>query len=258
VVAGLDAYADQGLREVVLTGIHLGAWGLDLDPPSGLAGLARRLADASRVRLRFSSIEPDELTDELIEISTSSSVFAPSFHLPLQSGSDRILAAMGRPYTAGLFEDLVRMLIGIDPLACIGADVLTGLPGETEEAFEETAALIGRLPLAYLHAFPYSPRPGTRAEKMPDPVDRRTAKDRVRVLRDISRDKTRDFYRRNIGRVRETLIENQPDPATGWARGLTDNYASVLLPRGGPPAGEIVPVRLLEIDGRGRLIGRAD
>ncbi|MBU2549886.1 MAG: tRNA (N(6)-L-threonylcarbamoyladenosine(37)-C(2))-methylthiotransferase MtaB [Proteobacteria bacterium] len=257
VAAGLDAYADAGYQEIVLTGIHLGAYGLDLDPRTSLTGLIRGLPpQTGGSRLRLSSIEPNEVTDELVAMLASSPRLCPHLHLPLQSGSDRILARMRRPYTAGLFHRLVEAVKGLRPDLCLGADVLVGFPGEDEEAFGETRALVADLPISYLHVFPYSKRPGTPAAAMPEQVDPMKIKARVAALLETSREKRRAFYDHCLGQVRATLIESTMDRASGLHRGLTDNYIPVLIQ--GPPqaAGQIAPIRLGEPGPGGKVIGR--
>jgi threonylcarbamoyladenosine tRNA methylthiotransferase MtaB len=164
---------------------------------------------------------------------------------------------MGRPYTSGDFWDLVQRLTGRRPDICLGADVLVGFPGESDADFEETVQVVRAAPLAYLHVFPFSPRPRTRAANMADQVDRSIAKARTARLRELGREKKAAYQARFVGEARPTLIENSPDPKTGSPRGLTDNYLHVLLPEGDPPAGRIVDVRITGFKD-GRLWGRVE
>ncbi|MFH1090375.1 MAG: tRNA (N(6)-L-threonylcarbamoyladenosine(37)-C(2))-methylthiotransferase MtaB [Pseudomonadota bacterium] len=287
VLEGLDHYAREGYEEVVLTGIHLGAWGLDLRPPTSLTSLiVQAEAQPNLSRLRLSSIEPNEVTPGLRELSSGSSRLCPHLHLPLQSGSDRILAAMRRPYTADLFRRLVLELKAGREDICLGADVLVGFPGEDQEAFLETYRLVEELPLSYLHVFRYSRRPGTTAEAMPDQTPQEEKKRRVAALRRLGESKRLHFYRRSLGRVRPTLVENTPDRQTGLARGLTNNYIPVLITEPAFPAGlghasrvtsaaqaghghaevrlrrtqagRLLPVRLVELTSGGRVLGRPE
>ena len=245
VLDGLAFYEKGGYAEVVLSGIHLGLWGMDLTPPINLAGLLDQIKTrAFKLRLRLSSVEPCEVTPELVRSMRRFPRFCPHLHLPLQSGDDEILARMRRPYTSGYFKDLVFSLAREWPDMCLGADVMVGFPGEDERSFEKTRNLILELPLAYLHVFPYSERPGTLAEKLPGKVADREIKRRAASLRAIGQTKRLDFYKRQEGRIRPTLIENTRDRQTGLTRGLTDNYIQVLIPDYTLPAGEIVNVCL--------------
>ena len=163
VVAALQELAGPH-QEVVLTGIDLGQYGQDLRPATSLAGLVRRLKQAELpFRVRLSSLEPQEVTGELLAELASWRAFCPHFHLPLQSGAAPVLAAMNRPYRPGDFQDLVADLPGAFPDAALGLDVLVGFPGETAADFAATRTLLAALPLTYLHVFPFSPRPGTPA-----------------------------------------------------------------------------------------------
>ena len=173
----------QGVREVVLTGIHLGLYGRDLKPAGGLLQLLQAIAGLkSSIRVRLSSIEPLELTDDLLSLVARSDRFCRHFHIPLQSGDPAILKRMGRPYSPEFFGELVQKIRAMMPDAAIGADVLVGFPGETEAAFANTASLIEGLPVSYLHVFPFSARPGTPATRMEGQVDERTKKARAGTL----------------------------------------------------------------------------
>ncbi|MDY6851628.1 MAG: tRNA (N(6)-L-threonylcarbamoyladenosine(37)-C(2))-methylthiotransferase MtaB [Thermodesulfobacteriota bacterium] len=258
VFKGVGHYGQAGYNEVVLTGIHLGAWGLDLTPPSDLTGLLKRLAGpGTGPRLRISSMEPNEVTGEMVRLIRSNPRFCPHLHLALQSGSDQVLAAMGRPYTASFFQDLTISLTADRPDFCLGADVLIGFPGEDEAAFAQTMDLAAELPLAYLHVFSFSRRPHTRAASMPGQVPADEIKRRVKIMREMSQAKRRAFFERCLGRVRPALIENTKDRATGLSRGLTDNYIQVLVSGPAPAAGEIAPMRLMELTPDGRVLAKA-
>lgn len=256
VLAGLDHYYEHGYKEVVLTGIHLGLWGHDLDSPMDLAALLEKAAERPGPRLRLSSIEPNEVTEAIVLMARSGPQLCPHLHLPLQSGSDRILRAMRRPYSAGLFEELVTALAGDNDEFCIGADVLVGFPGEDPAAFEETRALLERLPLSYFHVFPYSKRPRTMAGSMPDHVPEKEKKARVEILRELGRVKRSAFYQRQVGRIRPTLVESSRDSATGLAVGVSDNYIRLLLPPDEVEANTVIPVKIESLGTDGRVTGR--
>jgi threonylcarbamoyladenosine tRNA methylthiotransferase MtaB len=246
VEAALEELAAQGYQEVVLTGIDLGQYGQDLNPPTALAGLVRRLtAHNFPFRVRLSSLEPQEVTGELLGELASWPAFCPHFHLPLQSGAAPVLAAMNRPYRPAEFLDLALMIARRFPAAALGLDVLAGFPGETAADFEATCNLVAALPVTYLHVFPFSPRPGTPAallQPLPGPEVRR----RAGLLRDLGRRKKQAFLQSQIGGVREVLVEG-PAARPGWLRGLSDNYLRVILP--GPTAwrNRRLRVRLLEV-----------
>ena len=258
VLDGIDHYFKAAYAEIVLTGIHLGAWGQDLEPPQSLTGLLQILtAGEGGPRLRLSSIEPNEVTSEIQAMARAGGRVCPHLHLPLQSGSDRVLAAMGRPYSTGFFRELVEKLASDRPDFCLGADVLVGFPGEDEADFSVTRDLLEKLPLAYLHVFSYSRRPKTRAANLAGQVPSREIKRRVSELRELGAAKRQAFYTAALGTVREALVENSPDRATGLARGLTDNYIPVLIADPPPPPGLIVPVRLTGLGPEGRPLARA-
>ncbi len=247
VLAGLEEYSRHGYAEVVLTGIHIGAWGLDLQPPGDFTALVVRLAAQPGPRLRISSIEPNEVTPRLAGLVRDGGRVCPHLHLALQSGSENVLRIMGRPYSAAFFRELVAELVRDHPEICLGADVLVGHPGETEEDFARTRDLLAELPLAYFHCFSYSRRPRTRAAVMPGQVPPDEIKRRVGLLREIGQDKRRAFLTTSLGSTRPALIENSRDHKTGLVRGLTDNYIQVLIPDPAPEPNTIVPVLLQEL-----------
>lgn len=255
VVQQLRDFACSGYREVVLSGIHLGQWGKDFSPPQGLPGLLKTL-DRQRlpIRVRLSSIEPTECTDELIQLFQQCDWLCPHFHVPMQSGDAQILAAMKRPYLPEQYRELILRLHRIFPRAALGADVLVGFPGETESRFERTHQLIEELPLTYLHAFPFSPRRGTDAALLPDRVSTTELRRRVRTLRDLSARKRAAFQEKLKGQSLEVLVESRIPG--GWWRGTSENYLQVLLPaRKGLVSGSMARVELTERAGHD-LIGR--
>ena len=235
--------------------MDLGHYGRDLLPRTSLAALLRRLAEIRGLRwLRLSSVLPAYFTPELIEAVTGLAVVAPHLHVPLQSGSDRVLRLMRRPYTGRMYRALAEHLAGAIPDLGLGGDVIVGHPGEGEEDFAATLNLVRALPFAYLHVFVYSDRRGTEATRLLGRVDSRTAKQRSTALRRLAADKGLEFRRRLLGRTREVLVLDAPDRVTGLRAGLTDNYVEVLFPG---PAGlgrRFAPVRVTEC-GRERTLG---
>jgi len=245
--------AAGGYREVVLTGIHLGAYGCDLAPSETLTAVIRRCADERVVeRLRLSSIEPREVTDELITLMGLSGVVCRHLHIPLQSGDDGILSAMRRDYDAAFFGNLVRKVHTAIPGAAVGIDVMAGFPGETEAAFINTLRLVEAMPVAYLHVFPYSRRPGTPAALMPGQVSEGEKKRRARILRRLAEEKRRAFAERFVGEPLTVLVEGREDKTTGYPLGFSDNYIPVAV-RGGAQVNQIVRV-MPECYRNGRLV----
>lgn len=226
----ITALVRNGYREVVLTGIHLGAWGCDLRPQTNLASLVQQIIQGRTVeRLRLSSVEPREVSGTLISLLGSSHMICRHLHIPLQSGNDGILAAMRRNYTAAFFCDLLRRMDQAVPGIAVGVDVMAGFPGETESAFSDTLHLIEESPIAYLHVFPYSRRPGTPAAAMSGQVPEEVKKRRTEQLRAVGAKKRRGFAERFIGSPLNVLIERRTDPATGFPIGFSDNYIPVAV-----------------------------
>jgi threonylcarbamoyladenosine tRNA methylthiotransferase MtaB len=248
VLAGLASYLDRGVREVVLTGVHLGHWGLDLPEPSNLGELIelidQRLGERlKRARLRLSSLEPLEIP--LVATALAQKPWlAAHLHAPIQSGSDKILAAMGRPYRAAQAEALLIDLKAAVPDLNLGTDLLSGFPGETEKDFMATVAMVERLPFGRLHVFPFSPRQGTKAADLPGQLPLSVKRERVGRLRRLSEAKAAEFLASQLGRPRMALVEGVPR-RHGRPKVLTDNYIRALLPEGSPAkAGELVEVIL--------------
>ena len=189
----LAALAQAGFREVVLSGIHLGMYGQELHPKITLLDLLRKIEGSGipLSRLRLSSIEPTEITQDLIAHISRSRLICRHFHIPLQSGSNKILTMMNRCYTIHVFREVVEKIASVLPDACIGIDVMAGFPGETEKDFRETADLLQDLPASYFHVFPYSRRPGTKAASMPGQVSERLKKERASILRKLGDEKRR-------------------------------------------------------------------
>ncbi|MEK7384985.1 MAG: tRNA (N(6)-L-threonylcarbamoyladenosine(37)-C(2))-methylthiotransferase MtaB [candidate division NC10 bacterium] len=221
---------EAGHPEIVLTGVDLGHYGADLVPRTTLAALLRELVEIPGLRwVRLSSVLPAYFTPELAEIVTSSPVIAPHFHIPLQSGSDRVLRLMRRPYNTLMYRRLVERLATAIPSLGLGADVIVGFPGERDADFTETLALIEALPFSYLHVFPYSTRRGTEATTFAGIVDGRTIARRSMRLRELARAKSLAFRRGLAGSLQEVLVLETRDRATGRLTGLTGNYVEVLF-----------------------------
>lgn len=232
-------------REVVLSGINLGRWGREPGSPIRLAGLLRRLLDETAVeRLRLSSVEPMDWSDELLEIVASSPRIAKHVHAPLQTGSDSVLRRMHRKYRPRHYAGRVEKARRLMPDAAIGADVLVGFPGETEAEFEENRAFIEAMPFTYLHVFTYSARPGTPAAQIAEQVPMPVRKERNRVLRELAARKNLEFRRRMIGRTLSVVTLNEP------CRALSGNYLQVELARTREP-NRLIDIEIAGLTGSG-------
>jgi len=225
VLAEVEALAAAGYEEVVLTGVHLGGYGHDLDPPVDLAWLIEALAERRLVpRLRLSSIDPHEVSEPLLRVMARDPALCPHLHVPLQSGDDAVLARMRRRYDAALARERLAMIRDYLPDAAVGTDVIAGFPGEDEAAFERTLALLEASPVSYAHVFPYSVRSGTTAAKLDGRNVPATIAARARRLRAASSAARAAFARRFDGATAEVLVETTRNPATGRLRGYTRNY----------------------------------
>jgi threonylcarbamoyladenosine tRNA methylthiotransferase MtaB len=216
-----------GFREIALTGVHLGSYGRDLTPLSSLVELLRVVhLNAGNALFRISSLEPMDCSREIVDLVAASGCFAPHFHLPLQHASNRILAAMRRPYTIEYYAALVDDIRTRMPHASIGSDVIVGFPGETEADFEQLATYLERSPLTHVHVFPYSDRPGTDATTMGGKVDGAVVRERGRRVRDVAQRLSYRFRQSQVGSVRPALTIE--DGATV----VTDNYLKLQIPAG--------------------------
>jgi threonylcarbamoyladenosine tRNA methylthiotransferase MtaB len=244
VIEEVARLVDAGAREVVLSGINLGGYGRDLSPRSSLAALLDQVIERTSLeRLRLSSLEPMHLTADLIDRIASSDRIAPHFHIPLQSGSDAILAAMHRWYRAEHYARRIELIAERMPDAAVGADVIAGFPGETEADHRSTVELVKRLPFSYLHVFSFSPRPGTEAARLPGAVRPDQIRDRSQELRALAGEKAAAFRRSQSGRVTRALtLQTIRDGATD---ALTGNYLTAQVP-GEWRANQWLTVRLRE------------
>jgi threonylcarbamoyladenosine tRNA methylthiotransferase MtaB len=218
-----------GFQELVLSGINLGRWGRDLDRKDRFANLVRYLLNRTEVsKLRISSVEPMDWSDELISLVASEPRIARHAHVPLQSGSDRILRLMHRKYRPWHYEEKITKLRDAMPDAAIGADVMVGFPGETEPLFRETYDFIERLPFTYLHVFTFSARPGTPAATMQDQVPVHIARERNRALRELIAVKNAAFRQNFVGRSLEAITLSRSHEA-GSTEAHTDNFVKLTI-----------------------------
>ena len=227
VLASAHRIAQTNVKEVVLTGVNIGDFGIEEGRrTSRFLELVQQLDHVEGIdRFRISSIEPNLLSNEIIEAVAQSQRFVPHFHIPLQSGSNKILRRMRRRYLRELYADRVAKIKQLMPYGCIGVDVIVGFPGETDEDFRETYQFLNELPVSYLHVFTYSERANTSAAELPDAVPFRVRRERSTMLRTLSEKKRRRFYEENAGRTATVLFED--DVENGCMYGFTENYVRV-------------------------------
>jgi threonylcarbamoyladenosine tRNA methylthiotransferase MtaB len=224
IIHGIQRLVHNGFKEVVLTGIHLGAYGLDSRPVSSLESLIRLiLSETELKRLRIGSIDPHEFSDELIALCSDSDRICRHFHISLQSGCNTVLERMGRTYDSAYFRGLLGKIIKVMPEAFIGTDIIAGFPGETEQEFTDTCSFAESLPLADIHVFPYSSRPKTKAAGMPGHLNPAVINERAAVLRGIASNKKEQFLLRNVGR-QILVLGQQYNAKTGLVTGISREY----------------------------------
>ena len=240
----------QGFKEIILTGIHLGTYGEDLVPSQSLLHLLQALeGEDMDMRVRLSSVEPTEFSPALIDFLAGSEKVCPHLHIPLQSGDDGILQRMNRKYSSTRFEAMVSHLVRAIPDVAIGLDVIAGFPGEDGNAFENTANRIAKLPIAYLHVFPFSARKGTPAAGFSGRVPSGVIKTRCQALRELGGKKRGLFYGTFLGRNLKVLVESKKDRESGMLKGYSGNYIPVLVRAGDEHINREVEVRVTEVCG---------
>jgi len=245
--------AQTEVKEVVLTGVNIGDFGIQEGKrKEKFEDLVKALDEVEGInRFRISSIEPNLLTNQVIEFVATSKRFVPHFHIPLQSGSNDILRRMGRRYLRQLYEDRVSKIKSLMPHCCIGVDVIVGFPGETQEHFLETYNFLNELPVSYLHVFTYSERANTRAEEMDGVVPLKIRNERSKMLRILSEKKRRKFYEENLNQDFQVLFEE--DVEDGKIHGFTENYIRVSTKYDPLLLNEIKAVTLSEINEKGSV-----
>jgi len=250
-----EAIAAQGVREIVLTGVNIGDFGKSTGE-TFLQLICALESVQSVERIRIGSIEPNLITEDIIRVFAASQKLAPHFHIPLQSGCNKILAAMSRRYGRELFAEKVELIHQYIPRAAIGADVIVGFPGETKADFEDTYNYIENINLAYLHVFIYSERPETKSAGLPDKVSPAEADRRSKALLKLSDAKKRQFYQDNVGRRLPVIFEQKAKD--GVMTGFTDSYIRVEAPYNASMTGKSIHVELTEISKSGNMQIRAD
>ena len=229
----LRVLKERGFKEVVLTGIHIGSYGWDLQPSFSLKRLIRRIEiEDTPPRIRLSSIEPLDFSTGLISILSQSTKVCSHLHIPIQSGDEEILKKMNRDYDRFFLHDLIEELHRSIPGVSIGADLIIGFPGETEERFQNSYQLVESLPISYLHVFPFSKRKGTPAAQLDQQTDAREIKQRAERMRELGRQKRRSFYHQFLHQELGVLVEDRKEKGSGRWKGFSRNYIPVLLSNG--------------------------
>ncbi len=229
IIEQINLFADEGYFETVLTGIHIGQWGDDLNPQLKLQNLLEEIEKTNIKRYRLGSLNPTELTEDFINFLSKSEKFCPHFHLSLQSVCNKTLKAMNRNYNVEEIKNLVNYINLKFDKAFIGSDIIVGFPNETIEDFEITLNNLKELELTRIHVFPYSRRKGTIADKMDNQIETTEKRRRVKLVQEISDKKLNAFFNKNIESYNEVIIEKQRDKKTGFLKGITNNYISVLI-----------------------------
>jgi threonylcarbamoyladenosine tRNA methylthiotransferase MtaB len=259
VARNAEKIAEQGIKEIVLTGVNIGDFKAETSSQIAESGkqdslldLIRRLDKVNKIfRFRISSIEPNLLSDEIIEFVSGSEKFAPHFHIPLQSGSDKILGLMRRRYKRELYAERILKIRSLMPNACIGADVIVGFPGETEDDFMDTYNFISSLDVSYLHVFTYSERDNTEAVQFRPVIRVEERRKRNKVLRNLSDVKQMKFHSENTGKTKKVLFETENK--NGFIFGFTDNYIKVKTTFNTSLINQIAAVRLEQTDQDGNF-----
>ncbi len=255
ILKNIQKITEEGVKEIVLTGVNIGDYGKILekeksDHSSSFLDLLHAIEDFKySKRVRISSIEPNLISDQIIKLISNSKVFMPHFHIPLQSGSDKILNKMRRRYLTSYYKETVEKIKELIPHSCIGADVIIGFPGETDDDFLDTYNFINNIDLSYLHVFTYSERPGTESIKFSGVVNTEKRTQRSQSLRRLSNHKKNKFYKAQLGKKFEILLENQNNK--GHIYGYTENYIRVRAPWDPSLKNQLIYGRLESIDNEG-------
>ena len=237
-------FEEAGHKEIVVTGIHVGMYGQDLQEKLDITDLMIALCEAQPdIRFRLSSIEPQEITDKLLDAMASYKNFMPHFHIPLQSGDDTILSRMHRGYDRETFRAIVKKCMAKFPDAAIGIDILAGFPGEGDEEFNNSVQLLKEIDATYFHVFPYSKRPGTPAATFAGQVPKDVSAQRVTELRTLAKQKQLEFYGRHLKTERPVLVEQKRN-RENMLTGFTDNYIPVAFKGGDELMGQVISIQL--------------
>lgn len=228
IIEQIKIYTDIGIKEIVLTGIHIGQWGEDFSPTKNLMFLLEKVEETSIVRYRLGSLNPLEIDDSLLTFLSNSEKFCPHFHLSLQSLNNKTLIDMNRKYTAGYCLELIDKIDSSFNLPFIGSDIIVGFPNESENDFLNTYENAKKSKLSAIHVFPYSIRKNTKAAVMKNQINDSIKTQRADIFHKLAQDKIDNFIKKNIGTNNKILIEKRPDKKTGFLKGVTPNYLTIL------------------------------
>ena len=239
---------DSGYREIVLTGIHIGSYGIDIHPGNSLITIVKKIVSSfPDLRIRLSSIEPQEFHEDFLSLMKDDNV-CRHLHIPLQSGSDRILELMNRGYTTDMYSQLINSILTAYPDLAIGADIIVGFPGETDDDFHDTVKFVNDLPLSYFHIFPYSKRPNTKAAISADHVDEKVKKERVKMLLEMSQKKRFDYMTKNIDKYLDVIVEREYK-TRGIYKVLSDNYLKIDIKSNSLVPGQRLGIKVISLTG---------
>ncbi len=246
VLTNIEMIIDGGYKEIIFTGVNIGTFGIKNGESFTelISAVDKKFAE-SGIRIRMGSIEPELLTDEIIEITAKSNVIMPHFHLPLQSGSDSVLERMKRKYNTALYSEKCRIIKTKMPHAAIAADLIVGFPGETNDEFQETYDFLKSIPISFIHAFTYSDRPLAKASSFPNKVSPQTAKERMRRINNLAKTKELAFHKENLGTTRSILTESRSKD--GLIFGFSDNYIKCGVDAKKAKGNTIICVKMVEI-----------
>ncbi len=242
VLKAIEKLSAQDYKEIVLTGIHIGCYGLELQPESSLLEIVKKIIETNlQIRIRLSSVEPQEFDKDFLMLIKHSTV-CQHVHIPLQSGSDKILKAMNRKYSTSYFKELINDIISACPDISIGTDIIAGFPGESEKDFEDTVRFLDELPLSYIHVFPYSKRPDTKAAELKTQIIKDVKKNRVIQILEISKIKKNAYMAKHLGQILNVLVETK-ESTDGFYRAISNNYIRPLVRADNLIAGQMVQVK---------------
>lgn len=228
VLTSVENFVSAGYREIVLTGVHIGSYGIDLDIKGSLVDITKKIASSyPEIRIRISSIEPNEFSHEFLALIKKGSV-CPHLHIPLQSGSDKVLGMMKRGYRTGSYKQLINSILTECPDISIGTDVVAGFPGETDKDFDDTVKYLNDLPISYLHVFPFSKRPNTKASNFPNQISDLVKKARVKKLLELGEIKKKAYITKYLYHDLDVIVEKR-EKTSGYYGAISDNYLKVLV-----------------------------
>ncbi len=254
VLTSVNRLVSAGYSEIVLTGVHIGSYGVDLYSKNSLFDITREIASSyPDIRIRLSSIEPNEFSHDFVCLIKRGNV-CPHLHIPLQSGSDKVLGMMKRGYRTSFYKQLINSILTECPDISIGTDVVVGFPGETDKDFDDTVKYLNDLPISYLHVFPFSNRPNTKASFFSNQISDQTKKERVKKLMNLGEIKKNDYLAKNLGRVLDVIVEKR-DQTNGYNRTISDNYIKVLVKSDNLHPKKRLKVKVISISGS-NLIAR--